>query len=109
MRILGLATMGASAAAIVEDGHVVAAIEEERLTRLKNDGGFPHRAIDCVLQSAGVTLSDIDAVAVYWQPWRIWGRAAAVAGDMLLHRPPRIPWHERLPDFRLGSWPLLEL
>jgi len=85
MRILGLATMGASAAAIVENGHVVAAIEEERLTRLKNDGGFPHRAIDCVLQSAGVTLSDIDAVAVYWQPWRIWGRAAAVAGDMLLH------------------------
>jgi carbamoyltransferase len=85
MRILGLATMGASAAAIVEDGHVVAAIEEERLTRLKNDGGFPHRSIDCVLDVAGVTLSDIDAVAVYWQPWRVWGRASAVASDLLLH------------------------
>ena len=85
MRILGLATMGASAAAIVEDGRVVAAIEEERLTRLKNDGGFPHRAIDCVLDIAGVTLSDIDAVAVYWQPWRIWGRATAVVRDTLMY------------------------
>ncbi|MFO0590425.1 MAG: carbamoyltransferase C-terminal domain-containing protein [Polyangiaceae bacterium] len=85
MKILGLCTMGTSAAAIVEDGRVVAAIEEERLTRLKNDGGFPHRAIDCCLDVAGATLSDIDEVAVYWQPWRVLGRAAAVAGGALAH------------------------
>ena len=83
MKILGLCTMGTSAAAIVEDGRVVAAIEEERLTRLKNDGGFPHRAIDACLEIANATLSDIDEVAVYWQPWRVLGRAAAVAGSAL--------------------------
>ena len=39
--ILGLSTMGTSAACIFKGKELIAAIEEERITRLKNDGGFP--------------------------------------------------------------------
>ena len=45
MKILGLCTMGNSAACIVINGFVISAIEEERLSRIKNDGGFPLKAI----------------------------------------------------------------
>ena len=71
MKILGLSTMGNSSASIVIDGVVVAAIEEERLTRLKNDGGFPYRSIEHCLEVSGLDISDIDIVSVYWRPWRI--------------------------------------
>ncbi len=83
MKVLGLSTMGNSAATLVAGGFVIAAIEEERLTRLKNDGGFPHNAIRVCLDIAGLKLADIDEIAVYWQPWRIWGRAGAVTLDLL--------------------------
>ncbi len=75
MRILGLSTMGASAAAISVDGEIVAAIEEERLTRLKNDGAFPLRSIRSCFDKTGVALQDMDAVCVFWQPWRLRTRA----------------------------------
>lgn len=78
MKILGLATMGASSACIVVDGEVIAAVEEERLTRLKNDGGFPFEAIQMCLDSANITMEDIDQIAVYWKPWRIIDRGIAV-------------------------------
>ncbi|WBU63656.1 carbamoyltransferase family protein [Paracoccus aerodenitrificans] len=72
---LGLATMDNSAAALFCDGDLIAAIEEERLSRIKNDGSFPHLAIAEVLQIAGITLADLDRIAVYWQPWRVKTRA----------------------------------
>ncbi|MDC0276876.1 hypothetical protein OAK90_00285 [bacterium] len=83
MKILGIATMGGSSAAITIDGEVVAAIEEERLTRLKNDGGFPVKAIKTCLHVAGLELSQLDEIAVYWQPWRIFGRGKAVLFGLL--------------------------
>ena len=46
---LGLCTMGNSAAALFRDGVLIAAVEEERLTRIKNDGRFPYNAIKEVL------------------------------------------------------------
>ena len=49
---------------LVRDGHVVAAINEERLTRKKNDGSFPRRALDTVLQMTRVGPEDIDLVAM---------------------------------------------
>jgi carbamoyltransferase len=82
MRVLGLSTMAASAAALAVDGRIVAAIEEERLTRVKNDGGFPHEAIATCLDIAGLRLADIDQVAVYWQPWRFGTRSLAVLGGL---------------------------
>ena len=70
MIILGLATMGTSAACLMRDGEIVAAVEEERLSRIKNDGAFPLRAIAECLGVAGVTMAEVDAVAVYWRRWR---------------------------------------
>lgn len=79
---LGLATMDNSAAALFADGMLVAAVEQERLSRIKNDGAFPHLAIAEVLSIAGITLADLDRIVVYWQPWRIGGRVAGTLGKM---------------------------
>ena len=70
MRILGLSAFyHDSAAALVVDGQVVAAAQEERFTRKKHDSGFPHHAIAYCLAEAGVTLADIDHVAFYDKPF----------------------------------------
>ncbi len=50
-------------AALIVDGKVVAAINEERLSRTKNDGHFPHQSIEAVLDMGGVTVDDVDLVA----------------------------------------------
>ena len=52
-----------AAAALVKDGEIVAAYEEERLSRLKHSSFFPHNAISACLQQAGVSFSDIDVIA----------------------------------------------
>ena len=57
-----------SAAAILKDGHVVAAVEEERFSRKKFDDGFPNMAIDWCLQEAGIRPEQIDSVAFYDKP-----------------------------------------
>ncbi len=81
--VLGLATMSNSAAALFRDGKLIAAVEEERLTRVKNDGAFPHNAINEVLRIGGLTFSDVDEVAVYWQPWRMVGRGVGTVRKIL--------------------------
>ena len=63
--------MGNSSAALFRDGFLIAAIEEERLSRIKNDNRFPHLAIKEVLNIEGIKLKDINNIAIYWQPWRI--------------------------------------
>jgi carbamoyltransferase len=57
-----------SAAAVVVDGDVVAAAQEERFTRKKHDAGFPARAVDYCLQEAGLRADDLDYVAFYDKP-----------------------------------------
>ncbi|OKP79508.1 hypothetical protein A3844_28695 [Paenibacillus helianthi] len=54
-----------SAAVLIEDGHVVAAIEEERLNRIKHTNRLPIAAIEFCLTERQVTLQDIDYIAVY--------------------------------------------
>jgi len=54
-----------SAAAILKDGQVLAAVEEERFSREKNDDGFPKLAIDYCMKEAGITGSDLACVAFY--------------------------------------------
>jgi carbamoyltransferase len=83
MILLGLCTMGTSSACIFRDGELVAAIEEERLSRIKNDGAFPLRAIADCLRIAGVSLTQVDAVCVYWRPWRLGTRIAGTLGKSL--------------------------
>jgi len=81
--ILGLATMGDSAAAIAVGGRLVAAVEEERISRRKYDGAFPYGAVGECLRTAGISMGEIDHVCVYWQPWRVMTRAAFVASRSL--------------------------
>src|SRR5271168_5367615 len=69
-RILGIsAYYHDSAAALVEDGRVVAAAQEERFTRKKFDADFPKSAIEYCLSVAGVRLKDVDYVVFYDKPF----------------------------------------
>ena len=83
MYILGLTTMEESAAVLMRDGEVLAAVEEERFSRVKHQGGFPYEAIRYVLGSQGLTLSDVDHVAVYWKPFKLAYRARYMLETML--------------------------
>ena len=58
-----------SAAALVIDGEVIAAAQEERFTRKKHDARFPCHAIEYCLAERGLTLSQIDAVVFYEKPF----------------------------------------
>lgn len=69
MYVLGISRHHDSAAALIKDGQIVAAAEEERLNRRKHFGGFPTQAIDYCLNAAGITLGDVDHVAYFWQRW----------------------------------------
>ena len=64
VRVLGLGTEEDSGAAVVENGRIVAAVNEERLCRMKLAMGFPHASIRQVLGLAGITIDDLDAVLV---------------------------------------------
>jgi len=57
-----------SAAALVSDGSISAAAQEERFTRKKHDAGFPGNAVEYCLQSAGIELSEVDYVVFYDKP-----------------------------------------
>jgi carbamoyltransferase len=70
MRILGISAFyHDSAAAVIEDGRIVAAAQEERFTRKKHDASFPHNAIAYCLEATGAKLADIDHVAFYDKPF----------------------------------------
>lgn len=70
MNILGInAYHGNASAAIVCDGRLVAAVEEERFNRVKYAAGFPSQAIRYCLGEAGLKLTEIDHVAVPRNPW----------------------------------------
>ncbi|MCP4814211.1 MAG: hypothetical protein GY888_17015, partial [Planctomycetaceae bacterium] len=57
-----------SAAALLVDGEVVAAAQEERFTRKKHDYGFPSHAIEYCLEHAGLSAADLDYVGFYDKP-----------------------------------------
>jgi carbamoyltransferase len=57
-----------SAAALVVDGRIVAAAQEERFTRRKHDAGFPRHAVDYCLRTAGLTAAGLDHVVFYEKP-----------------------------------------
>jgi carbamoyltransferase len=70
MIILGINAHHAnSSAAILVDGRLVAAVEEERLNRVKYAAGLPVGAIDFCLQQAGAKLSEVDHIAIPRNPW----------------------------------------
>ena len=70
MKILGIsAYYHDSAAALVEDGRIVAAAQEERFSRKKHDAGFPRNAVAYCTREARVPLAQIDSVVFYDKPW----------------------------------------
>lgn len=70
MRVLGIsAYYHDSAAALVEDGRILFAAQEERFTRKKHDSSFPRNAVKFCLDEAGLTPGDIDRVAFYDKPF----------------------------------------
>jgi carbamoyltransferase len=70
MQILGISAFyHDSAAALVQDGEIVAAAQEERFSRKKHDSRFPTHAVQFCLAQAGVRLSDLDFVVFYDKPF----------------------------------------
>lgn len=57
-----------SAAALIRDGEIVAAAQEERFTRIKHDAEFPKNAVDYCLRHAGITADQLDSVVFYEKP-----------------------------------------
>src|SRR5262249_36578673 len=70
MRVLGIsAFFHDNAAALIADGRIMAAAQEERFTRKKFDSHHPRHAVEYCLNAGGVTIADIDYVAFYDKPF----------------------------------------
>ena len=75
MKILGVSAFyHDSAAALVMDGKIVAAAQEERFTRRKHDKAFPAKAVEYCLREVGIKAVDLDYVAFYEKPLRKFDR-----------------------------------
>ncbi|MBN1695613.1 carbamoyltransferase [candidate division WOR-3 bacterium] len=86
MYILGISAFyHDSAAALIRDGALVAAAQEERFTRIKHDYRFPNQAIDYCLKEANISPSDLDYVAFYDKPFLKFERIL----ESYLHYAPR--------------------
>ncbi|MCX7848575.1 MAG: carbamoyltransferase [bacterium] len=89
MNVLGISAYDhGAAAALVRDGEIIAAAEEERFTRIKHDWSFPRRAIAYCLEAGHVGAGQLDAVVFYERPFRRLGRILA----MYLEVAPRGVW-----------------
>ena len=70
MYILGIsAYYHDSGVVLLKDDHIVAAVQEERFTRIKHDPSFPKEGLKYALQEAKITFDDIDYIAFYDKPF----------------------------------------
>ena len=58
-----------SAAALIVDGKIIAAAQEERFTRIKHDSSYPYNAVEFVLKFANLNLDDVDGIVFYEKPF----------------------------------------
>ena len=92
MYILGLTTLGDSAATLIKDGMIVAAAEEERFSRRKHHSGFPYHAVQYCLEEARIKIADVAHIGLYWKPWVLRHKAmqalkaAVISRDMFKAR-----------------------
>jgi carbamoyltransferase len=85
LNILGInAYHGDASAALVVDGKLVAAVEEERFNRIKHWAGFPAESIRYCLEYAGIGIEDVDHVAISFNPSANLGKRLAYVA---MHRP----------------------
>lgn len=68
MKVLGINFSNDAAAAMVVDGQVVMAVQEERYARVKHFAGFPQTAMNACLRAGATSLDDVDAIAFFWNP-----------------------------------------
>src|SRR3990167_10705243 len=69
MNILGISAFyHDSAAALLQNGEIIAAMQEERFTRIKHDSSFPINAIKCCLAHASLTMKEVDLIVFYEKP-----------------------------------------
>ncbi|HZG52116.1 MAG TPA: carbamoyltransferase C-terminal domain-containing protein [Pyrinomonadaceae bacterium] len=86
MYILGLTTLGDSAASLLHNGELVAAAEEERFTRVKHYSGFPYNAVQFCLDHAGINISEVEHIGLYWKPWVLRHKALQALKTALISR-----------------------
>lgn len=72
MKILGLSVFDDSSSSIIKDGSIIYAIEEERINRVKHYSGIPYLAVDECLNQSGNRFSDLDYIAIGWNPYIGW-------------------------------------
>ncbi len=104
MNILGISGQERDAAvALVRDGEVIAAIEEEKLSRVRHvgmsyGGGLPNQAIVFCLERGGITIADVDCVAYYLEPQKLFHREMAFRAAHALDEP-QTTSAEAVPDY----------
>ena len=86
MYILGLTTLGDSAASLIENGEIVAAAEEERFSRRKHHSGFPYNAMQYCLDQAGIRITDVAHIGLYWKPWVLRHKAVQALKSAIISR-----------------------
>jgi carbamoyltransferase len=95
MYFLGLSALAHNtAAALLGDADVVAAIEESKLIRSRDARGIPRAAIQFCMERAGIGWRDIGAIAVANRPWRVWTRRAAFHSKFLAASPISSAYYE---------------
>ena len=94
MHIVGLAGLLIDGATCVLDsqGQVIAAVEEERPTRVKHasmrfSGGLPYQSIESCFKAAGIRWADVDHVGYFFEPWREFRRLSAFRLGTAWHSP----------------------
>jgi carbamoyltransferase len=71
MVVLGINNMHDASCAIVIDGQIIAAAEEERFSRIKHTSGLPIHAMHYCLEAAGLRSDDVDVAVAAWRPWAL--------------------------------------
>lgn len=86
-----------AAAALIKDGEIIAAVQEERFTRIKNDASFPANAIRYCLQQAGILLCDISTIIYYEKPYLKFERILEI-----FYRYAPWGWNSSLKEYQYG-------
>ncbi|NDV23480.1 carbamoyltransferase C-terminal domain-containing protein [Desulfovibrio sp. JC022] len=107
MKVLGLSVGEQSTVALMVDGEIVAAVSEERFSRLKNDERFPLTAIDYCLKKAGISGAELDRVAfagssLAFGPWVVRAYSTFSIADHI--KAQREYWKPRLYENKDVSW-----
>ncbi|MCU0725833.1 MAG: hypothetical protein MUE73_08610 [Planctomycetes bacterium] len=94
VHILGFNSTHDASAALLRDGTVVCAVEEERFSRQKHHYGFPTRAIAACLETGGISFPDLDHAAFYWNPHE---GLLPFAGHVLRNLPKSLAYFDHQP------------